>query len=76
MHCVRQLPDDFVRLARALPGRGRRRSAARTPDGLEEYDTCSAKIKDSGKSILVSAHQLIKLGIPKNPKKNLPEPEA
>ena len=45
-------------------------------EALEEYDTCSAKIKDSGKSILVSAHQLIKLGIPKNPKKNLPEPEA
>ena len=44
-------------------------------EALEEYDKCSDKIKDSGKSILVSAHQLIKLGIPKNPKKNLPAPE-
>ena len=39
----------------------------------EEYDKVSAKISDSGQSILVSAHQLIKLGVPKNPKKPLPE---
>ena len=45
-------------------------------DALEEYDKCSAKISDSGQSILVSANQLVKLGIPKNPKKPLPEPEA
>lgn len=41
----------------------------------EEYDKVSAKISDSGQSILVSAHQLIKLGVPKNPKKPLPEIE-
>ncbi len=39
----------------------------------EEYDKVSAKISDSGQSILVSAHQLLKLGVPKNPKKPLPE---
>ena len=39
----------------------------------DEYDKVSAKISDSGQSILVSAHQLIKLGVPKNPKKPLPE---
>ncbi|MBR5019974.1 MAG: DNA recombination protein RmuC [Bacteroidales bacterium] len=44
-------------------------------EALSEYETCSAKIKSSGQSILVSAHQLVKLGIPKNPKKPLPEIE-
>ena len=44
-------------------------------EALDEYDTCSAKIKDSGQSILKSAHQIIKLGIPKNPKKPLPPVE-
>ncbi len=39
----------------------------------DEYNKVSAKISDSGQSILVSAHQLLKLGIPKNPKKPLPE---
>ena len=38
-----------------------------------EYDKVSAKISDSGQSILVSAHQLLKLGVPKNPNKPLPE---
>ena len=41
----------------------------------DEYDKVSAKISDSGQSILVSAHQLLKLGVPKNPKKPLPEIE-
>ena len=41
-------------------------------DALDEYQTCSAKISDSGQSILVSAHQLLKLGVPRNPKKELP----
>ena len=45
-------------------------------DAVKEYEKCSAKISESGQSILVSAHQLVKLGIPKNPKKPLPEPEA
>ena len=45
-------------------------------EALGEYENCSAKISESGKSILVSAHQLIKLGIPKNPKKPLPDIEA
>ena len=44
-------------------------------EAVKEYERCSAKISDSGQSILVSAHQLIKLGIPKNPKKPLPEIE-
>ena len=42
---------------------------------LDEYDRVSAKISDSGNSILTSAKQLIKLGIPKNPKKPLPDSE-
>ena len=42
-------------------------------EAMKEYEKCSAKISDSGQSILVSAHQLVKLGIPKNPKKPLPE---
>ena len=45
-------------------------------DALEEYEKCSAKISDTGQSILVSANQLVKLGVPKNPKKPLPDPEA
>ena len=44
-------------------------------EATREYEACSAKIRESGQSILVSAHQLVKLGIPKNPKKPLPEIE-
>ena len=44
-------------------------------EAQDEYDRCSAKIGESGQSILVSAHQLVKLGVPKNPKKPLPEIE-
>ena len=42
-------------------------------DALKQYDAVSAKISESGQSILTSARQLIKLGVPKNPKKPLPE---
>ncbi|MBQ9477481.1 MAG: DNA recombination protein RmuC [Bacteroidales bacterium] len=42
-------------------------------DALKQYDIVSAKIDESGQSILTSARQLIKLGVPKNPKKPLPE---
>ena len=42
---------------------------------LEEYEKVSLKIGESGNSILTSARQLIKLGVPKNPKKMLPDPE-
>jgi DNA recombination protein RmuC len=42
---------------------------------LDEYEKVSAKISDSGNSILTSARQLIKLGVPKNPKKPLPDSE-
>ena len=42
---------------------------------LDEYDKVSAKIGEGGNSILTSARQLLKLGIPKNPKKPLPEAE-
>ncbi len=42
---------------------------------MEEYDKVSAKISDSGNSIITSAKQLIKLGVPKNPKKPLPDSE-
>ena len=42
-------------------------------DALKQYDIVSAKIGESGQSILTSANQLIKLGVPRNPKKPLPE---
>ena len=42
---------------------------------LEEYEKVSLKIGESGNSILTSARQLIKLGVPKNPKKLLPDSE-
>lgn len=42
-------------------------------DAMEEYDKVSAKISDSGNSIITSAKQLLKLGVPKNPKKPIEE---
>jgi len=42
---------------------------------LDEYEKVSAKIGDSGNSIITSAKQLLKLGVPKNPKKPLPDSE-
>ena len=45
-------------------------------DAMKQYDAVSAKIDESGQSILTSARQLIKLGVPRNPKKPLPEGEA
>ena len=42
-------------------------------DAMEEYDKVSAKISDSGNSIITSARQLLKLGVPKNPKKPIEE---
>ena len=42
-------------------------------DAMEEYDKVSAKINDSGNSIITSAKQLLKLGVPKNPKKPIEE---
>ena len=38
-------------------------------DALDEYDKISAKISDTGNSIITSAKQLLKLGVPGNPKK-------
>ena len=40
---------------------------------VEEYDKVALKIGESGNSILTSARQLLKLGVPKNPKKPLPD---
>ncbi len=45
-------------------------------DAMKQYDAVSAKIDESGQSILTSARQLIKLGVPKNPKKPLPEGDS
>ena len=42
---------------------------------LDEYEKVSLKVGESGNSILTSARQLIKLGVPKNPKKPLPDSE-
>ena len=46
---------------------------AKLKDALDEYDACARKLSDSGKSIVVSANQMLKLGVPKNPKKPIPE---
>lgn len=37
------------------------------------YARCADKLKDSGRSIVQSARQVVKLGVPANPKKPLPE---
>lgn len=37
------------------------------------FDKCSDKLKDSGQSIVQSARQVIKYGVPANPKKPLPD---
>ena len=42
-------------------------------DAQECYDRCADKLKDSGRSIVQSARQIVKLGVPANPKKPLPE---
>ena len=62
--------DRVADFAKAHAAMGEKLKAAQ-----EEYDKVSAKIGESGNSILTSARQLIKLGIPRNPKKPLPEGE-
>lgn len=42
-------------------------------DARECYDKCSSKLKEGGQSIVQSARQVVKLGVPSNPKKPLPE---
>ncbi|MDO5442161.1 MAG: DNA recombination protein RmuC [Bacteroidia bacterium] len=42
-------------------------------DAQECYIRCADKLKDSGHSIVQSARQVVKLGVPANPKKPLPE---
>lgn len=42
-------------------------------EAQEFYNRCSDKLKDSGRSIVQSARQVVKLGVPANPKKPLPE---
>ena len=37
------------------------------------YNRCTDKLKDSGRSIVRSARQIVKLGVPANPKKPLPD---
>lgn len=39
------------------------------------YESADKKLKNSGQGILVSAHQVVKLGVPLPAKKVLPEPE-
>ena len=62
--------DRVYDFSKALAAMGDKLHAA-----LDEYDKVSAKINDSGNSILTSAKQLLKLGIPRNPKKPLPDSE-
>lgn len=62
--------DRVADFAKAHAAMGEKLRAAQ-----DEYDKVSAKISESGNSILTSARQLIKLGVPKNPKKPLPDSE-
>jgi len=60
--------DRVADFAKAHAEMGRKLS-----DAQEYYSYCSDKLKDSGRSIVQSARQIVKLGVPANPKKPLPE---
>ena len=60
--------DRVADFAKAHAEMGQKLEAAR-----ECYDKCSDKLKESGHSIVQSARQVVKLGVPANPKKPLPE---
>ena len=70
MKAAQTMVDRVYDFSKAHAAMGEKLHAA-----LDEYDKVSAKIGESGNSILTSARQLLKLGIPKNPKKPLPESE-
>ena len=42
-------------------------------EAVEQYEACDRKIRERGHSIVGAANRLIELGVPKNPKKALPE---
>ena len=44
-------------------------------DAQKAYEAADAKLKDSGKSIVVSANQIVKLGVPMPANKSLPSSE-
>lgn len=44
-------------------------------DAQKAYDNADKKLRNAGQGILVSAHQVLKLGVPAPAKKNLPEPD-
>lgn len=60
--------DRVADFSRSHAEMGRKLEEAR-----EYYDKCADKLKDSGRSIVQSARQVVKLGVPANPKKPLPE---
>ena len=60
--------DRVADFAKAHAEMGRKLTEAQ-----ECYDRCADKLKDSGRSIVQSARQIVKLGVPANPKKPLPE---
>lgn len=41
-------------------------------EALEQYEACDKKIRERGQSIVGAANKLIKLGVPANPKKQIP----
>ncbi len=41
-------------------------------EALEQYEACDKKIHERGQSIVGAANKLIKLGVPANPKKQIP----
>ena len=42
-------------------------------EAMEQYEACDRKIREKGQSIVGAANKLIAFGVPKNPKKALPE---
>jgi DNA recombination protein RmuC len=41
-------------------------------EAMEHYETCDKKIRERGQSIVGAANRLLKLGVPGNPKKQIP----
>ena len=65
---AQMMVDRVADFAKAHAEMGRKLEEAQ-----EYYHRCSDKLKDSGHSIVQSARQVVKFGVPANPKKPLPE---
>ena len=68
IEAAQQMVDRVADFSKAHADMGKKLEEA-----VKCYDQCSDKLKDSGRSIVQSAKKVIKLGVPSNPKKPLPE---